>query len=783
MFFEFQENAAVDNFVEEAEELLRTSEVALGALEDGDPAAGMDEEWNELLRSLHTLKGSVGFLGDGEAPGAIAKYVHRTEDRAKAMREGTRKLDLDRLFDDLSHLRTLVQRLLGVGVDEAGELAEEDAEPAPAAQEAPIQEAPIQEAPIQEAPAPRVPAPKAAPAASGGRPRPRSDVLRVKLTRVDDLHSSFGEVLVARLQHEALSQELVEYRRGMLSLIDAWGRLVGEIEGKTDHLPREQRREFRQTLRAFGSRLQASQKRAYGHTRQSHSIDSELHGALVHLEDGIRSLKLMPLGPFFQEFSATVRSTARQVGKEVRFVTEARGAEIDRAVLMRLKEPMVHLVRNSVDHGLETPEVRRAAGKPERGTLRLEAELEAQKVTLRIADDGAGIDPAKIAAKAIEKGLLEPGQQLGPDQVLELILKPGFSSRSEANMLSGRGIGMDVVAQTIRDLGGSISLENRPGQGCDFLLEVPITTSTTHGLVVRVGDRHFGLSYNNIYRVMRIDEARIQTLEGSEVVEVEGDPLSMVRLSDLLDLPTEATGGRKPALVLRLGGRRMVLCVDEITSSVEMLIKPLCAAFKDHPFLLGAAIGTDNRLLPVLDIGGIFERLTEGFVPRRRSGAKAPEGAQGAPTKVTAATKAAQEKAAPARDDGPRRLRVLVVDDARSVRKLQSQVLSAHGYEVEEAADGDDALSALETRGAFDLVVTDLDMPNMDGLTLCRTMRAGRWPITPVMMITGTSDPDIQRQALEAGVDHFFHKSDYAEERFIAAVEDLIGVAVQAVVA
>ena len=589
----------------------------------------------------------------------------------------------------------------------------------------------------------------------GGRGKPE-EMLRIRPERIDTLQSHFGDVLVSQLQSQALTTEMVESRESVADMVTHWRGLQAKLEELFRALPSARRAELRQSLRGFGQQLKHTYKTSYQLARRAHSIDGEARSSLVNLEDGIRSLKLMPLEPFLQGFASTVRSSARELGKKARLETEARGAEIDRAVLMRLKDPLVHLVRNSVGHGIEMPDERVAAGKDPRGVVRLETRVEAQRVFLHIGDDGKGLDADAVVRKAVKKGLIEPGTVLDDDGLLEVILMPGFSTRDTVDKISGRGIGMDVVADTIRSVGGSISLDNKPGQGATFILEVPITTSTSQGMVVRVGEARFGLPYINVHRVMRVGKEDRTSLEGLPVVHVQGDPLALVELTDMLGIdgdPVAERRGRRSAVVLRHGSRRMVLEVDEIVGAVEMLIKPLARAFADHPLILGAAVGADSEILPVLDVPNLFGNVTQARGVRAAS--------------KTASTDAHHEE--------ERSLTVLVVDDSSTMRILERNVLQSGGYDVVLAEEGLKGLEALDAHDTIDLVVTDLQMPNCDGLEFTKRLRNDLDSTVPVMMVTTVDNDDTRRQAQLAGVDHYLVKRDFSQETFLGAITDLLG--------
>ena len=585
------------------------------------------------------------------------------------------------------------------------------------------------------------------------------EMLRIKPERVDTLQSFFSEVLVGNLQSQALTADMVEFREQSAGIVSSWRLLQATLEDLGRHLPSHRRAELRGTLRGFGNQLKDSYKATYQLARRSHAVNAESRSALINLEDGIRALKLMPLDPFLQGFAATVRSAAREVDKKARLEVEARGAEIDRAVLTRLRDPLVHLVRNCIGHGIESPEERRRLGKDERGVVRLEARFEAQRVFLHVGDDGRGMDPARVAAKAIAKGLIEPGRTLDEAGLLEVICMPGFSTQEQADKISGRGIGMDVVNDTIRSIGGTITLENRPGQGATFILEVPITTSTSQGMVVRLGKARMGLPYLNVQRVMRVEKDKRVTVEGRSVVHVQGDPLAVVRLSDILGVSGDAEverQARRPAVVLRHGSKRMVLEVDEIVGAVEMLIKPLAQAFADHPLILGAAVGADSEILPVLDIPNMFVQVTQGSVTAR---SRASEAAEDQHLQAASARK------------------ILIVDDSVTMRTLERGILEGAGYEVTMAEDGLRGMDALRSGKTFDLVVTDFNMPNMNGLEFCSALRGHGFSTVPVLMVTTMDDDTTKKNVMNAGVDSYLVKRDFNQQTFLRAITELLGAA------
>ena len=482
--------------------------------------------------------------------------------------------------------------------------------------------------------------------------------------------------------------------------------------------------------------------------REAPGLLAHAAGVDAELEEGIRELRLMPLQPFLEESARVVRETARACGKEVRLEVRAGGAEVDRVVLTRLREALLHLVRNAVVHGLETPGARRAAGKPEVGTLTLEAYSEGARAFVRVADDGAGVDVARVARRARELGWSGDPMTLDADGLLALLSRPGFSTRDEVDTLSGRGIGLDVVAEALRDLEGSLRLEFTPGRGTAFLMEVPVSTSTHRGLVVRVGEDCYGLLLHHVERVLRVGAADVMSLGGHATLRVGEESVSIVALSALLDGNGHEEGAaRRTGVVVRHGRQRLVLLVDDVPGEERLVIKPLNAAFAGAPLVLGGALRPDGSVLPVLQVPALFARAEGGM-------------GQGS----------ARESLIAPTESPP--CAVLVVDDSPTLRMLLHNVLRAAGFPVVVAHDG---LAAVEAwnRQSFGLVVTDLEMPLMDGLDLCRVVRRSERPRTPVVLVTSRSGPEERRRAREAGIDAYVVKGEFEQASFLGLVRKL----------
>jgi chemotaxis protein histidine kinase CheA len=462
------------------------------------------------------------------------------------------------------------------------------------------------------------------------------------------------------------------------------------------------------------------------------------------VEESIQDLRLMPLGPFLDGFAKIARDAARRDGKELRFEARADDAEVDRAVLLRLHEALIHVVRNAVVHGIESGGVRAMQGKPREGRLTLEACLAGSHAVIRISDDGAGVDAARVREKA--RALAIPDAE----DVLDILTHPGFSTRSKVDDLAGRGVGLDVVANVVRGLEGSLELTTTRDVGSVFTIRVPIAASTTRGLVLEVGERSFGIMLSAVERVLRPTAAEIMLVEGRAAVRVEDEMVALVALSDLLGIEEsdDSQGERIAVVVLRQGRRRLALSLHEIPSEHALVVRPFGRAFRGAELFVGGAVQPDHSVIPVLSTAALFTRASQ----RSSSPVKRPRAA-----------------ARPTFD-----IHALVVDDSITMRTMLRNILSAAGYRVTVAEDGEAALRTLQEMEQCHVVVTDLQMPHMDGAELCRNIRARPGSYLPIIMVTSVDDPEEKAKALAAGADAYLVKGHFEQVAFLQRIDGLV---------
>ncbi|MGE5506781.1 MAG: response regulator [Actinomycetota bacterium] len=688
-------------FVDEARDHLRRVEEGLAAL-DADP--NDRDAVAAIFRSAHTVKGSSRML----KLTPITETAHKVEDVLGALREGS--------LGWSAELRRLLQR----GVDtiagqvdtvaDGGELAPPD-EALCAALAAALGGKP--DAPPPAAPAP--PPPAAEPAAQPAAPEVKlkaADTVRVQLTKLDELIRLMGEVVSS---HARLRQRLADIRQ-----LQRDGAEAGDFAG-LDGFARDLRDDV------FAQEL----------------LMEELHSkALV--------MRMLPLAIVLDPAARLIRDLARSLGKEVECTVSGTEIELDRQLIDRLGDPVVHLLRNSVDHGIEDADTRRAAGKPPHGTIRLGARQDGGWVVVEVADDGGGLPLPAIRDKAVRKGLVtaEQAAAMSDAEAIDLIFSPGFSTSAIITEVSGRGVGMDVVKRTIvDDLQGVIAVETVPGRGTTFALRLPLSLAVMRVLMVSSGGQSFGFTAQYVAQLLELPPERLLTVAEREAVVIDNEFVPVVPLAQLLALP--AAPPPKDTLLLvvvKVRNEKLALRVDELLDERDMVIKPLPEHLRHLPLVAGMVMTGRNTLVSVLHAPVLLD-----MARKARTGA-------------TAAAAATQG-----------RIRVLVVDDSLNTREIEKDVLEAHGYAVTLAEDGLDGLQKARA-GDFDAVLTDVEMPNMDGFSLTAALREEeRYRDRPIVIVTSREKEEDKRRGIQVGADAYIVKGDFDQSSLVDTLRSLLG--------
>lgn len=549
-----QDPALIQEFLIESEELLQRMDQDMIALE-ADPRN--EELLNRIFRALHSIKGTSGFL----CFEPVVRLSHRAEDVLTSLRQG--KIQLTRnVIDALLAARDQLGRML-VDIRQGGlqkyqidsliaELEKVQSAVGPDLSALPKKALPEKDSPKKDMSAPVPHAPENQSAAA---------TLRVDVHKLDDLIDLIGELVLERNRLLRLSRDF------------SLGRIAGED---------------------FDSALTES-------TARLGFITEELQIA------GLRT-RMVPIDAVFRKFPRMVRDMAHGLNKEVELIVRGENTELDKTMAEFIGDPIVHLIRNSLDHGLEMPDVRQAAGKPRKGTIRLEARQEGDQIMVLIADDGAGIDPERIARKAIEKGLVtaERTKNLTAREILDFIFLPGFSTAETVNDLSGRGVGMDVVRSNIKKLNGTINVQSRVGVGTTIELRLPLTLAILPLLLVQAAKEVYGLPLRSVIETAQLNCGEKHLVEGSEVLCLRGQTLPLIRLGKIFGESHADENNSGKVVILGIGEKKVALAVDDLLGQESTIIKPLGPLFSTTTGLSGATIAGDGRVRLVLDPAGLL---------------------------------------------------------------------------------------------------------------------------------------------------------------------------------
>ncbi|RYG71428.1 hybrid sensor histidine kinase/response regulator [bacterium] len=667
------------------------------------------------------------------------------------------------------------------GEVEPGEIEDESATPPTPSPQREIQPVEIAAAaPTYEAeivafhspdPAPSAPVVKAAPAAPIATTDAswKIETIRVEPNKLDALLAMAGELIVAttrarrgRGEFEALvalwedETKSLTARRRVLGELE---RVVGRHSGANENVTSEAAPalfELRRLIEREEDRLGALGA-LLTRLRSAYDDVASLDGVAGEMEEAIRGVRLLPLSTLFALFPRLVRDLAKSQEKEVNFIIEGGDTTADKRILEELKDPLMHMVRNAVDHGIETPFERERAGKPIEARLVLRAVQTATQVLVELRDDGRGLDESAITRSAVRKGLLDAGEvaALTPEQVRELIFSPGFSTAATITDVSGRGVGLDVVRANVQKLRGNIEVDSVRGQGTTFRLTLPVTLATTRVLLVRSGAHLYALPVEAVQSVQLITANEVFPLQGRPSFALEGAPVPLARLSDLLELPPDppAKGGGKPAqpcVILMQGSERLGVWVDGVVDEQEIILKPLGALLQNVPNLAGATILDTGEVALVLHSGDLFKTASRGGT------VVASKSFESMPSEVDAAPK-----------------RVLLVEDSITTRTQEKRILEGAGYKVTVAVDGLDGWNKL-AGGEFDAVVSDVEMPNMDGLTLAARIRQNeKYRELPIILVTSLSTEADRKRGVEVGANAYITKGGFDQKALLDTLKRL----------
>lgn len=484
-----------------------------------------------------------------------------------------------------------------------------------------------------------------------------------------------------------------------------------------------------------------------------------LGGKVDGLLNDVKGVLMLPFASLLEIFPKMVRDLSRDRGKEVEWTAQGEEIEIDRRILEEIKDPLIHLVRNGVDHGIEAPDERERRGKPRRprrGRVGLSiSQKDAGKVEIAVSDDGAGMDAAKVKSAALKIGAIPPGEEesLDEKEALQLVFLSGVSTSPIITDLSGRGLGLAIVREKVEKLGGAVSVETRLEGGTVFRMVLPLTLAAFRGILVRVDEQLFILPTPYVDRVLRVDKERIKTVENRETIALDGKAVSLVRLGELLELPRRPASGEPmknvPVAVLGSGEKRITFQADEILQEQEVLAKGLGRQMVRVRNIAGATILGGGRVAPILNVPDLMKSAVKiGRAPdRTETAVKTPP---------------------------PDRKSILVAEDSITSRTLLKNILESSGYQVKTAVDGAEAFTLLKTE-EFDLVVSDVDMPRMNGFDLTAKIRADKkLSELPMVLVTALESREDRERGIDVGADAYIVKSRFDQSNLIEVIRRLI---------
>ncbi|QSQ16530.1 hybrid sensor histidine kinase/response regulator [Myxococcus landrumensis] len=592
--------------------------------------------------------------------------------------------------------------------------------------------------PVQAAPEALTPGmPVAAPEA---RASAAEHTVRVSVKTLDSLVLQVELLMSGRAQQTRRSE-------GYRALSDGTHEVLRHLERAASQLSMAGGGPALDSLRSGVALMRTMQKRLLEVSREAHRDGEQLALVAQVARDDLRDLRMVPASQLLEPLRRTVREVSARLSKDVALELAGGEVRLDRRILDALKDPLLHLVRNAIDHGLETPEERRAAGKLETGRLTVRVEPRGARIALVVEDDGYGLSPDRVRATAVRRGLLteEAASRLSDTQAARLVFQPGFSTREQVTATSGRGVGLDVVQATAARLQGSVDVDFWAGRGTRFTVDLPLTLAAALGLLVRTGTAVSAIPSDSVERVMRLMPEDVGTVAGRVVARVDGSQLTFLSLSEAIGLPRLPmaidSGRVQMAALVVVGGDKVLYAIDEVVGQQEIVVRSLGKHLQSVRHLAGAAVLDDGRVVPVLNA----PELVRAARPETRSSSTES-----------------------------RRPRILVCDDSLTTRFAMKSLLEIAGFPVVTAADGEEAWGILE-RTPCQLVVSDWQMPRLDGVGLARRIKShATLHSTPVILVTSLDSPEDRAAGLEAGADGYLVKREVERGKLLELVRNLL---------
>jgi two-component system, chemotaxis family, sensor kinase CheA len=717
----------VAKFVEEARDRSKALGAALLRLEQ---TPGAKDVIAEAMRDAHTIKGSALMLGFTD----ISQIAHKLEDLFVAAKKNPGLLDSDAfdiVFSALDRMSNRVEQLARgqMNAIEVGDVCARLTAVLTGEKRGRVQFSGTDENSTR----PHLPA----------DPGTVRQSLRVPIEKLERLAHLAPEMIVQSLKAFERHTELRRVERGLSRLRDRVRE--ARIAPESPDIDRGAQ------LAEYADALDTITRRMREFLINFSDDRARLNLITEELRQNVIELTMLPVGSVFDAFPRAVRDLARTFNKEIALTIRGRETELDKKIIEQIAEPLVHLIRNAADHGLETPADRKNAGKSEVGQLMLSAEQQGNRILVSVKDDGRGIDPNLLRSAAIDRRIATAAEIDGwsQERLFDLIFQPGFSTRVSTTDVSGRGVGMDIVKSVVERLGGTVRVQSELGKGTTMTLNLPLSLALLRVVLLEAGEELFALPTASVRRILQLTSAEIGQLQQGPMAEVDDETIPLAPLSSMLQVPAGQAPTRQTVLVAEGSDGRFGIMVDAVHEEQELVFKELRGPLRNQKTFTGAALLGNGDIVPILDVNALFDLAS-----------RSPS---------VGATPAAQRRAA------ARVSRVLVVDDSLVASELQKNILLAAGYESEIAGDGIEALDFLRQKD-WDLIIADVDMPRMNGFELTERIRGDeQFRDIPIIIVTSRDTDDDRRRGFEAGADAYVLKREFDQSQLLDTVRRLIG--------